>query len=110
MPLFTPALGLVMLFTNVYDTYKVLKCPPPSQRDSGRPTIRAMTQRKRAMKGCLAVWIVWCCFVSYERWAERIVSIFIPFYQEFKMLFMLFLMLTKAGVRIHLLLPIDPST
>jgi receptor expression-enhancing protein 5/6 len=59
MPLFVPILRLLMLFLNVYESYKTLKAPPPSSRNAGRPSIRALTQRKRDMKGCLAVWIVW---------------------------------------------------
>jgi hypothetical protein len=60
MPLFVPILRLAMLFLNVYDSYKTLKFPPPSsRRNDGLPSVRAMTQRKRDMKGCLAVWIVW---------------------------------------------------
>lgn len=60
MPLFVPVLRLAMLFLNVYDSYKTLKFPPPSsRRNDGLPSVRAMTQRKRDMKGCLAVWIVW---------------------------------------------------
>jgi len=67
------------------------------------------------MKGILAVWIVWvrdssslrnlvltegiqCTFAVYERLIEGIVSLFIPFYDEFKSLFMLFLILTRARV------------
>ena len=60
MLLFGPILRLAMLFLNVYDSYKTLKFPPPSsRRNDGLPSVRAMTQRKRDMKGCLAVWIVW---------------------------------------------------
>jgi len=59
MPLFVPVLRLAMLFLNVYDSYKVLKMPPPSARSGGRPSQRALSQRKRDMKGCLAIWIVW---------------------------------------------------
>lgn len=58
MPLFVPILRLLMLFLNVYDSYKTLKEPQPSSRNGGRPSVRAMSQRKRDMKGCLAVWIV----------------------------------------------------
>ena len=61
MSLLVPALRVVMAFTNVWETYKTLKMPPPSPRNGGRPTIRALSQRKRDMKGCLAVWLV---FVS----------------------------------------------
>jgi hypothetical protein len=59
MPLFVSILRHAMLFLNIYDSYKVLKTPPPSVRHGGQPSQRALTQRKRDMKGCLAVWIVW---------------------------------------------------
>ncbi|KAJ7682117.1 hypothetical protein DFH06DRAFT_964145, partial [Mycena polygramma] len=94
--LIVPILRVTMLLLNIYETFKVLKLPRPSPRNSGQPTIRALSQRKRNMKGCLAVWIVWCCFMVYERMAEGIVSLFIPFYDEFKSLVLLFLILTRA--------------
>jgi len=62
MPLVVPALRLLMLFLNVYDSYKTLRLPPPSRRNGGQPSQRALSQRKRDMKGCLAVWIVWVRF------------------------------------------------
>ncbi|KAJ7682112.1 hypothetical protein DFH06DRAFT_1160261 [Mycena polygramma] len=96
MGLIVPILRVTMLLLNIYETFKVLKLPRPSPRNSGQPTIRALSQRKRNMKGCLAVWIVWCCFMVYERMAEGIVSLFIPFYDEFKSLVLLFLILTRA--------------
>ncbi|KAF7352313.1 hypothetical protein MVEN_01195000 [Mycena venus] len=96
MALIVPVLRLMMLFLNIYDSLKVLKLPRPSARNSGQPTVRALSQRKRNMKGCLAVWIVWCCFIIYERMAEGIVSLFIPFYDEVKSLVLLFLIFTRA--------------
>ena len=59
MALFVPILRLLMLFLNIYDSYKTLKYPASSTRNGGRPTVRAISQRKRDMKGCLSVWIVW---------------------------------------------------
>jgi receptor expression-enhancing protein 5/6 len=59
MPLFTPILRMLMLFLNVYFTFKTLKHPPATTRNGGRPSAKLVTQRKRDMKGCLAVWIVW---------------------------------------------------
>lgn len=59
MPFFVPVLRLSMLFLNIYDSYKVLKRPQPSARNGGQPSQRALSQRKRDMKGSLAVWIVW---------------------------------------------------
>ena len=57
MPLVVPILRLFMLFLNVFETFKTMK--PPSRRRGGQPSVRAITQRKRDMKGCLAVWVVW---------------------------------------------------
>ena len=59
MPLVVPILRVAMLFLNIYDSYKVLKPPQPSSRHANRPSLRAVTQRKRNIKGCLAVWMVW---------------------------------------------------
>ncbi|TFL05811.1 hypothetical protein BDV98DRAFT_500042 [Pterulicium gracile] len=109
MAVFNPPLRMFMLLSNVYDTYKVLKVPIP-HRGQERPSTRAITQRKRDMKGCLAVWIVWTCFLMYERLVERIVCMFIPFYSELKMVFVIFLTLTKARsaepIYLHILRPL----
>ncbi|KAJ7068847.1 hypothetical protein C8F01DRAFT_1119506 [Mycena amicta] len=97
MTLVVPVLRLFMLALNIYDTYKVLKPPKASTRNrDGRPADRALSQRKRQMKGCLAVWIVWCCYVTYERTAESILALFVPFYDSCKSLVLLFLILTRA--------------
>ena len=58
-----PILRLAYLFLNIYDTYKVLKIPPPSTRSGGQPSTRAMTQRKRDMKGIMTIWTVWVYFL-----------------------------------------------
>lgn len=59
MPLVVPVLRFFVVFLNVYETFKTLKPPPPSARRGGQPSVRAITQRKRDIKGCLAVWVVW---------------------------------------------------
>lgn len=59
MPLVIPILRLAYMFLNVFETFKTLKTPPPSSRNGGQPSARAMTARKRAMKGCMTVWLVW---------------------------------------------------
>jgi receptor expression-enhancing protein 5/6 len=41
--------------------------------------------------------------MTYERFAEAIVSLFVPFYDEFKSLAILFLILTRARVGIAIL-------
>ncbi|KAF8076798.1 hypothetical protein FPV67DRAFT_1360883, partial [Lyophyllum atratum] len=110
MPLFVPLLRLVMLFLNIYESYKTLKPAPPSARNEGRPSQRALTQRKRDMKGCLAVWIIWSCLVIYEGFVESLISLFVPFYDEVKSLGLLFLILTRARgaepIFLHLIRPL----
>ncbi|KAH9855039.1 hypothetical protein C2E23DRAFT_816524 [Lenzites betulinus] len=115
MPLVVPVLRLAYVFLNIFDTFKVLRLPPPSARNGGQPSVRAMSQRKRAMKGTMTVWIVWTCFTLYERWGETFVWLFIPFYSEIKALFILFFILTRAKgaepVFLHLIRPlIKPYT
>lgn len=108
MPLVVPALRLFMVFMNVYDTYKSLKIPPG--RKGGPPSIKAMTQRKRDLKGCLAVWVVWCCLAAYERTFDRFISFIVPFYSEIKSVMLLFLLLTRAKgaepLYLHILRPL----
>ncbi|KII94606.1 hypothetical protein PLICRDRAFT_67168, partial [Plicaturopsis crispa FD-325 SS-3] len=96
MPLVVAALRLSMVLLNVYETFKTLKTPRPSARNGGRPSIRAMSQRKRDMKGCLAIWIVWFCYAFYERMLDGIVRLLVPFYDELKCILLLFLILTRA--------------
>ena len=114
MGVVVPVLRLLFVSLNVYETFKTLKAPPPSSRNGGHPTVRALSQRKRAMKGCLAVWLIWVrahapsivhlldvkqfCYALYERTADRIVGIFIPFYNEIKSIVILFFILTRARV------------
>ncbi|KAG9317340.1 hypothetical protein JVU11DRAFT_1539 [Chiua virens] len=96
MPLVVPILRAFLIFLNVYETFKNFKPPPPSARRGGKPSERAMNQRKRDLKGCLAVWVVWCCYAVHERTFDRVVGIFLPFYSEIKSVFLLFLLLTRA--------------
>lgn len=113
MPLVVPALRLAYVFINVFETFKTLRLPPPSARNGGQPSARAMSQRKRAMKGCMTVWLVWVsacgitelrsmlrgcqsCYIMYERWVEAFVWLFVPFYSELKSLVILFFLLTRA--------------
>ena len=58
------ALRCYLVFQNVFITFKTLKSPPPSSRNNGLPSVRALTQRKRDMKGCMAIWIVWVSRVT----------------------------------------------
>ena len=50
MPLFVPILRLLMLFLNIYDSYKTLKDPVSSSRNAGRPTVWAISQRNGASR------------------------------------------------------------
>ncbi|KAF8915194.1 hypothetical protein CPB85DRAFT_1433104 [Mucidula mucida] len=112
MPVFVHGLRLALLFQNTFDTFKTLKAPPPSRssRSNGQPSKNAMAKRKRDMKGCLAVWMVWCCLLVYERNIERLVSIFIPFYDEVKALLLLFFLFTRARgaepIYLHVIRPL----
>ncbi|KAL7282631.1 hypothetical protein ACG7TL_004103 [Trametes sanguinea] len=115
MPLVVPVLRLAYVFLNIFDTFKVLRLPPPSARNGGQPSARAMSQRKRAMKGTMTVWMVWACFTLYERWVETFVWLFVPFYSEIKALVILFFLLTRAKgsepIFLHLIRPaIKPYT
>ncbi|KIM63715.1 hypothetical protein SCLCIDRAFT_15523 [Scleroderma citrinum Foug A] len=94
MPLVVPVLRLFIVFLNVYETFKTLKFPSPKRR--GQPSIRSLTQRKRDLKGCLAIWIVWCCYAAYERTFDRIFSFLVPFHSEMKSVLLLFLLVTRA--------------
>jgi len=110
-------MGLVVLFLrcylvfqNVFITFKTLKLPPPSSRNNGQPSLRALTQRKRDMKGCMAIWIIWCGLALYESMLERIVWIFIPFYDELKTVVLIFLILSRARsaepIYLHVIRPL----
>lgn len=110
MGLVVLALRCYLVFQNVFITFKTLKLPPPSSRNNGQPSVRALTQRKRDMKGCMAIWIVWCCLALYESLVERIVWIFIPFYDELKSVILIFLILSRARsaepIYLHVIRPL----
>ncbi|EIN10487.1 hypothetical protein PUNSTDRAFT_28484, partial [Punctularia strigosozonata HHB-11173 SS5] len=109
MPLIVPLLRLSMLFLNVYDTFKTLKPPALSAR-TGRVSVRAASQRKRDMKGVLAIWIVWACFATYERTVDGMIRFFIPFYDEIKSLLILFLIVSRSRgaepIYLHVIRPL----
>ncbi|KZT05545.1 uncharacterized protein LAESUDRAFT_602256, partial [Laetiporus sulphureus 93-53] len=96
MQLIVPILRMVYIFLNVFDTFKTLRLPPSSAKNGGKPTARAMSQRKRSMKGCMTVWIVWCCYVIYERTFDPMVRLFVPFYDEIKSILILFFLVSRA--------------
>jgi hypothetical protein len=66
MGLIVLVLRSYLVFQNVFITFKTLKLPPPSSRNNGQPSVRALTQRKRDMKGCMAIWIVWVSRVPFR--------------------------------------------
>ncbi|KAH9077085.1 hypothetical protein EDB83DRAFT_2348116 [Lactarius deliciosus] len=103
MGLVVLTLRCYLVFQNVFITFKTLKRPPPSSRKNGQPSVRALTQRKRDMKGCMAIWIVWVSL-------ERIVWIFIPFYDELKSVVLIFLILSRARsaepIYLHVIRPL----
>jgi len=109
MPLILPLLRALWVSSNVYDSFKTLKTPPPSQKNGGQPTVRALSQRKRNIKGCMTVWLVWCCFATYERTLDSFVGIIIPFYTEIKSLLIIFFLMTSARgaepIYLHVLRP-----
>lgn len=55
-------LRLVLLGLNVLDSFKIIK-PPKVRNGQPGPSARALTARKRAMKGMMCVWVVSvsCC-------------------------------------------------
>ncbi|KAH8831711.1 hypothetical protein DL96DRAFT_1459556, partial [Flagelloscypha sp. PMI_526] len=113
--LVNPLLGLLHVSLSIYDSYKTLKYPSPSSARRAEETgdafsKRALTQRKRKMKGILCVWAVWGVLHVYERTVESIVSLFVPFYESFKTLILLFILLTRTRgaepVYLHVIRPL----
>ena len=118
MPLVLPLLRLLLLFVNVYETFKTLR-PPRGGPRTGQPSIRAVSQRKRDMKGCMTVWLLWvswrvlrasdthfltkardfqCCCTMFERNCDPVFGLVVPFYGEFKSLVYVFQLVTRARV------------
>ncbi|KAH8118673.1 hypothetical protein DFH11DRAFT_1723536 [Phellopilus nigrolimitatus] len=109
MPLIVPVLRAFLLFLNVFDTFKTLEPPQRSIR-TGERTVRALSQRKRDMKGCMAIWLVWVSCIILERIGDNTVGIVMPFYNEFKALIFLFQILTRARgaepIYLHVMKPL----
>ncbi|KLO19945.1 hypothetical protein SCHPADRAFT_817421 [Schizopora paradoxa] len=109
MPVIVPILRVALLFLNVYDTFKTLKLPQRSAR-TGKRTVQATSQRKRNMKGCMCVWLVWCASIFLERILDNAIGIFMPFYNELKAVVFLFQLLTRTKatepIYIHVLRPL----
>jgi hypothetical protein len=62
MAVVVPVLRLWLLLLNLYGTFKAVKPPPVSLRNTRNgqgPSGRALQLRKREMKSSLAVWVVW---------------------------------------------------
>ncbi|KAG8218517.1 hypothetical protein J3R82DRAFT_4155 [Butyriboletus roseoflavus] len=96
MPLVVPVLRFFLVFLNVYETFKTLKPPPPSARRGGKPSVRATAQRKRDLKGCLAVWVVWVMHNGRITEVEVSSDFCSVLMREIKSVFLLFLVLTRA--------------
>ena len=116
MALALPLVQLMLLLSNVWATYKTLK-PLPKSRKGSAPSVRAAAARKRELKSCLAVWIVWVtrdllssfaantyligqvtCNCA-EKITDRTVGLFVPFYTDIKTLFLVVFFFTRAMVR-----------
>ncbi|EJD48386.1 hypothetical protein AURDEDRAFT_36310, partial [Auricularia subglabra TFB-10046 SS5] len=95
MALILPLCRLLLVAQNVWATYHVLKTPRAS-RTTGQPSQRALASRKRAMKSCLAVWLVWACIWLAEGPLDSTVGIVMPFYGEAKTLVILGLLIFKS--------------
>ncbi|KDQ15386.1 hypothetical protein BOTBODRAFT_108542, partial [Botryobasidium botryosum FD-172 SS1] len=106
-------LGLLLLFLNVFDSFKTLKTPPPSRRrnasGSRRPSARATSIRKREMKATLCLWVVWAFWTYCVKIADKFIGFF-PFYSELKSFILIFLLLTrKSGAHpivLHVIKPL----
>lgn len=109
MPLIVPALRLFLLFQNVFDTFKTVKPPARSHR-TGEASPRAISQRKRDMKGCMAIWLLWCSCVVVEGFTDSTIGIVMPFYNELKAVIYLFQILTRARgaepIYLHVMRPL----
>ncbi|KAL5487693.1 hypothetical protein ACEPAI_5801 [Sanghuangporus weigelae] len=109
MAVVVPALRLYLLFLNVFETFKTLKPPRRSPR-TGEQTPRAISQRKRDMKGCIAIWLVWCSCAVLEGMADTTVGLVMPFYNEIKGILYLFQIITRARgaepIYLHVMRPL----
>ncbi|KAL5507906.1 hypothetical protein ACEPAH_5524 [Sanghuangporus vaninii] len=109
MAVIVPILRLYLLFLNVFETFKTLKPPRRSPR-TGEQTLRAVSQRKRDMKGCIAIWLVWCSCAVIEGMADTTVGLVMPFYNEIKGIIYLFQIITRARgaepIYLHVMRPL----
>ncbi|OCB85362.1 hypothetical protein A7U60_g7671 [Sanghuangporus baumii] len=109
MAVIVPILRLYLLFLNVFETFKTLKPPRRSPR-TGEQTPRAVSQRKRDMKGCIAIWLVWCSCAVIEGMADTTVGLVMPFYNEIKGIIYLFQIITRARgaepIYLHVMRPL----
>ncbi|KZT36695.1 hypothetical protein SISSUDRAFT_956559, partial [Sistotremastrum suecicum HHB10207 ss-3] len=93
MALILPLIRLLALLSNIWTTFKTSKLNQPGPR--GTISQRSRAQRKRDLKGCLAIWVVWSFAVSVESVADVFIGFF-PFYGEFKSVIWLFLFLSRS--------------
>ncbi|KAF8507598.1 hypothetical protein JB92DRAFT_2642512, partial [Gautieria morchelliformis] len=113
MAVVVPVLRVWLLLLNLYGTFKAIKPPPVSLRNTRNgqgPSGRAMQLRKREMKSSLAVWVVWAIFSTFERPLDRSVGLLTPFYSEIKCTVLLFLIVSRShgaeAVFLHLIHPL----
>ncbi|KAG9016115.1 hypothetical protein FRB93_011589 [Tulasnella sp. JGI-2019a] len=88
-------LRLGLLCLNVLDSFKVMKAP--KARKGHAPSERAVTARKRDMKGMMCVWVVCACWLKIESICDRTLAYLMPFYGEVKTMCFLFLLFGRAS-------------
>ncbi|KAF8341430.1 uncharacterized protein EI90DRAFT_2881623, partial [Cantharellus anzutake] len=103
MGLYLGLIRLAIVLSNVYWSFKSLK-PPRLSRRGDAPTARAIAARKREIKACLSVWIIWGCWIHAERVCDRSIGILIPFYEDMKAIFLSVFFLCRAAVAEPILL------
>ncbi|EJD01528.1 uncharacterized protein FOMMEDRAFT_90004 [Fomitiporia mediterranea MF3/22] len=109
MAVVVPILRIFLLFLNVFESFKTLKPPRRSPR-TGEQTPRAISQRKRDMKGCMTIWLLWCSCAVVEGITDSTVGIVMPFYNEIKAIIYLFQIITRARgaepIYLHVMRPL----
>ncbi|KAF9515205.1 hypothetical protein BS47DRAFT_1294141 [Hydnum rufescens UP504] len=105
MAVVLPVLRLVVIVSNIWLSFKTLRPLPISRsRRNNGPSLRASAARKREMKACLSVWIVWACWSASEKLVDRTIGLFTPFYSDFKTLFLFVLLISRSIIAEPLLL------
>ncbi|KAI5451580.1 hypothetical protein NCC49_001565 [Naganishia albida] len=107
---------LTHLALNILDTLKALKRPPrvkrkpsstsrvrfeddqqgPGESEAWQPVKRLSPVKREYWRALLQNWVAWAAFVWIEPWLNRL-GIVVPFYGWFKVLFLLYLCLTRPS-------------